>query len=191
MTYQDETKRMVRSLLRRITLAGDTFEKHRDNVDYKSFLNIQLELVRRIVATEKTISSLKRKANVDPDKVSEAKERRALLKFLGSTVAWVLLEFDRKYIRFFSRGSDPGFISGKEGLELETLALRAGFKGENQAAVLHDITNCLRTGDLSIIWPEGILTLELKRVKGKGKLDRRARRQKRRARSFANSTAKE
>lgn len=46
--------------------------------------------------------------------------------------------------------------------------------------MLHDITNCLRIGDLSVIHPEGIQTFELKRVKGKRKADRRERRQIRR-----------
>jgi len=177
--YKKETVEIVDLLLERICSIGDSYEKHRENFDRPSFLKIQLELVKRIVQTERRISML-RKIRANIKQIEEAKERRRLLKLLGTTIAWMLLEFDRPYIRSFARGQDPGFISGKKGLQLEILALKAAFEPKDTAAVLHDITSCLRTGDLSIIGPRGVMTLELKLMAGKRKPNRRERRQKKR-----------
>ena len=176
--YKAKTRELVGSFLRKLSLIGDTYEQHKE-LDYSPFLAIQLELIDRIVETERRISKLKKERPKDSRKIEEAKERRQLLKLIGTTVAWILLEFDRAYIRNFARGGDPGFISGKEGLKLERLVLKQAFSIENHAAILHDITNCLRTGDLSVVGPEGIRPLELKLRKEKRKLDRRERRQKR------------
>lgn len=178
--YERKTAEIVDLFLERICSVGDTYEKHVEKLDRNSFLEIQLELVKRIVQTERRISNLRKKRTSHIDRIDEAKERRRLLKLLGTTIAWILLEFDRPYIRNFSRGQDPGFISGKKGLQLEILALKTAFEPKDTAAVLHDITSCLHTGDLSIIGPRGILTLELKLMAGRTKLNRRERRQKKR-----------
>lgn len=177
--FRRGTRKIITSLLGKISSVGDTCEHHIDDLDYRAFLEIQLELVKRIIETEKRISELSNESPSDIKKIEEVKERRRLLKLLGTTVAWILLQFDRPYIRIFNRGSNPGYIHGKKGLKLEILALEAAFKVENHAAVLHDITNCLQVGDLSIIGPEGIRTLELKLVKNRRKIDRREIRQKR------------
>jgi len=177
--YKRKTREIISSLFRRISSIGDTYEQHKEHLDYKSFLDLQLELVQRIIATERRISKLKKQTPKDLQKIGEAIERRRLLKLLGTTIAWILLEFDRRYIRHFAVGRGPGFISGKKGLKLEILALKAAFELKNCAAVLHDITNCLHVGDLSVKTPAEILTFELKLRKGKRKLDRRERRQKR------------
>lgn len=177
--YKRKSREIISSLLRRISSIGDTYEHHKENLDYKSFLDIQLELIKRIITTERRISKLRNERPKELHKIEEAKERRKLLKFLGTTIAWILLEFNRPYIRNFAKGSDPGFISGKKGLKLEHLALKSAFELKNHAAILHDITSCLRIGDLSVIGPKGVLTLELKLIKRKRKLDRRERRQKR------------
>ena len=179
--YERKSRGLLSLLLKRISSIGDTYEQHKDNLDYKSFLEIQLELIKRIIKTERRISKLRNERPKPLNKIKEAKERRSLLKLLGTTIAWILLEFDRPYIRTFATGHDPGFIYGKKGLKLELLALKSAFEYENHAAILHDITNCLRIGDLSIIGPQGILTLELKLRKEKRKMDRRERRQKRKA----------
>lgn len=142
-------------------MIGDTYEKHRE-LDCEPFLETQLELIKRIIATERRISKLRKGKPIDLEKIAETKERRVLLKFIGTTIAWILLEFDRPYIRNFAKGGGPGFISGKKGLKLEILALKAAFELKNHCAILHDITNCLRVGDLSVNGPRGILTLELK-----------------------------
>lgn len=176
--YQRKSRELVSSLLRRISSIGDTYNQHKKNLDYKSFLEVQLELVKRIITTERRISKLRKETPKDLQRIEETLERRRLLKLLGTTIAWILLEFDRPYIRQFGSGHNAGFISGKKGLKLEILTLKAVFELENYAGVLHDITNCLRIGDLSVIGPKRILTWELKLTERK-KMDRRERRQKR------------
>jgi hypothetical protein len=178
IVYKEKTKEIVVSLLKRICSVGDTYECHKENLNYESFLEIQLELVKRIKEAERRISKLGNDKQKNLYKIEEAQERRKLLKLLGTTVAWILLEFDRPYIRSFAVGHDPGFISGKRGFDLEIIALKTAFKFKNSAAILHDITNCLRVGDLSIIRPGRILTWELK-LKKRRKRDRREIRQKR------------
>lgn len=175
-----KTRELVDLFLTKISSIGDTYYQHKEDLDYASFLKIQLELAKSIRETEQVISELKTNDPTDSQKIEEAQELRRLLKLVGTTIAWILLEFNRAYIRNFARGSDPGFISGKEGFKLEILALKVAFKARNQAAILHDITNCLRTGDLSIIGQNGISPLELKLRKKKRKLDRREIRQRRR-----------
>lgn len=175
-----KTKESITLLLRRISTIGDTYEQHKEDLDYKSFLEMQLELIKRITETERRIQKLKKEDPNDPHKIQKAQETRMLLKLLGTTIAWILLEFDRPYIRNFARGHDSGFLFGKKGLELERLVLKAAFKGKNSAAILHDITNCLRIGDLTVIGPRGFSTLELKQSARKKKFDRRGLRQKRR-----------
>jgi len=177
--YRRETKEVVGSLLERVCSVGDTCEHHKADMDYREFLEIQLELVKRIVETEKTISKLRKEKPEKSHNIKEAVERRKLLKVLGTTIAWILLEFDRPRIRGLADGHDSGFISGKKGLELELLALRTGFEFKDSAAILHDLTNCLRLGDLSITGPKGLLTLELK-LKKRKKRNVREIRQKRR-----------
>jgi hypothetical protein len=155
---------------------SDSYDKHR-RLKYKPFLGIQLKLLKEIIATESDIRAYKKSQN--KERVEEARTRRRLLKVLGSTVAWVLLEFDRPYIRAFSRNLDPGFISGKAGLKGEVLALHASFRRQDYAGVLHDITNCLRIGDVSMIGPNhSIRTIEVKVVKNGGKIGGRGHRQK-------------
>lgn len=180
--YEAQTRKIVCSLFRQISSVGDTFTQHKEDLQYGALLDIQLHLVNHIVATEKRITQLRKAGTADSSKISEAQQRRRLLKLLGTTVAWILLEFDRTYVRAFSRGHDPGFMYGKVGLRLEALALTAAFQSPNCAGVLHDITNCLRTGDLTMIGPDGTRTLELKLRKSKRKMDRRERRQNRRGR---------
>jgi hypothetical protein len=170
------------SLFRQISSSGDTYAQHRGNLQYRSFLDIQLDLLNHIVAAEKRITRLRKAATNDSDKISESQHRRRLLRLLGTTVAWILLEFDRPYIRAFSRGHDPGFIYGKAGYKAEVIGLAAAFESPGCAGVLHDITNCLRIGDLTIISPSSTVTLELKLRKNKRRMDRRERRQNRRGR---------
>lgn len=177
--YRRETREIVEPLLERICSIGDTCQHHKEDMNYRGFLKIQLELVKRIVETEKTISKLRKEKPEKSRDIREAIERRKLLRVLGTTIAWILLEFDRPYIRCLTHGHYSGFISGKKGLKLELLALRTGFKFKNSAAVLHDLTNCLLLGDLSITGPNGKLTLELKLKKRKKRNVREIRQKKR------------
>jgi hypothetical protein len=180
--YELKTRSIIHMLLTRIMQASDSYQKHK-KLKYKPFLGIQLKLLKQIIATESDIRAQKKAQN--HEMLEQARDRRRLLKELGSAVAWVLLEYNQPYIRAFSHNLEPGFISGKEGLRLEEIALRASFGLENYAGVLHDITNCLRIGDLSVRHPDGwIQTLELKSVKNPEKKGTGDHRQKVRGRNI-------
>jgi hypothetical protein len=110
------------------------------------------------------------------------RERRRLLKFLGSSIAWILLEFDAAYVRNFSKTDDPGYIIGKVGSLAEILSFLAGNQFEDQTILLHYITGCLRVADLTVVKGNFHYPLEIKvdSSKKRHRLDKRERRQKRR-----------
>ena len=176
-------RKIIHSLLEEISCVGDTCENHKEIVNYEPFLEMQLEILDRIVATEKRITRLRSEVLTDSNKIEEAKEYRRLLKLLGTTIAWILLEYNRPYIRHMASGHDSGYLHGKQGLMLERIALKASFKND-RAGILHDITNCLLIGDLSVIDSYGVRFHELKLVKKGRKKDRREIRQERKAKEI-------
>jgi hypothetical protein len=172
---------ILSSLLYKISSNSDTATQHKD-LDYKPFLDIQLELIQRIEFAEREIQRLRKEESDNVKDIEKVKEFRKKLKFLGTTIAWVLLEFDRHYIRCFGRGRDSGFLLGKKGLETEIKALKLVYGLEKTAGILHDITDCLHIGDLTTVSPRGRATVEVKSTvrKEKSKLNRRGIRQMRR-----------
>ena len=60
-----------------------------------------------------------------------------------------------------------GHLSGKVGLQFELRVLRS-LLCQGYAAVLNDLTNCLRYGDITIASPAGPWPIELKSGKGEG-----------------------
>ena len=109
--------------------------------------------------------------------------RRTLLKRLGDGLAWILTDYNRAYIRAMGRKEPAGFIFGKSGFKLERLALEAAFDEKKQIiGILHDLTNCLRTGDLTVVkfdrTPIILRCLELKTVRNQlASMRKRERRQ--------------
>jgi len=178
---RSKTKSITKSLLRRICEEGDSLEHHRQ-IDYDAFLQIQLEILKAIVETEKSITERNKGGSSSENLqiIDCLKERRHILKLLGSAVAWILLEFNRPYIRTLAMGHDPGFITFKKGLSAEVYALKKFHDPKNErTAILHDITHCLRVGDLTVIRPGEAYPIEIKLVIKRRKLDRRKIRQKR------------
>jgi hypothetical protein len=76
----------------------------------------------------------------------------------------------------------PGFISGKTGLRLERKILRAVALRARRVAILNDLTNCLRYGDITISGEPPIL-FEVKSGKVRSTRDER---QKRKAEEVMN-----
>jgi len=151
-----------------------------DKSSPKDFLGIQIELRTLIIECERKIVQNRNKVkglkwskrnyakSVDKSILKINKYERIIdrfnrrqdaiqyermkLKFLGDCIAYkVYEEFD---IRQLSKNNDPGFIFDKEGSEFEVeVALEHAKDG--YYVLLHDITNCLRVGDLSIVSNEG------------------------------------
>jgi len=75
----------------------------------------------------------------------------AVLKIVGDTIVFALLDtWDIKPLSF---KEGPGYLSGKEGLAVELDAFRICFE-TGGIAILNDLTNCLRHGDVTFVHPE-------------------------------------
>lgn len=93
------------------------------------------------------------------------------LRQVGDSLAFMYL--DKWDIKPLSFGQPPGFISHKKGLRQELRVLR-GLFASGQVAILNDITNCLRYGDITIPKYGRPFFVE---VKSSNRIDSRARRQ--------------
>lgn len=91
-------------------------------------------------------------------------------KDIGDGLAYTYLnKWDIKPMSF---KESPGFISGKKSNRLERRVLRGAFEA-NGIALMNDLTNCLRYGDLTIPRGDAFMLLELK--SGKHRTERDAR----------------
>jgi hypothetical protein len=71
------------------------------------------------------------------------------LRSVGDALAWQRLNYDRRLILTLSRNSPAGKLDGKDGLDYELGRIETIWKESGQFALLHDLTNCLRMGDVS------------------------------------------
>lgn len=96
---------------------------------------------------------------------------RWLLRYVGDGIAWHAFGFDRKYIRALASKQSVSAVSNPGNFK----ALRRFFRGVRKLGkdwfpVLHDLTNCLRTGDISVFRNGDLVkTLELKILQGEQK----------------------
>jgi hypothetical protein len=72
------------------------------------------------------------------------------LRTVGDALAWRVFQFDRKFILALSRNDAAGPMYGKAGLAAELDRVNRAWKEDGAFALLHDLTNCLRIGDLTI-----------------------------------------
>ncbi|MFB6529890.1 hypothetical protein [Streptomyces sp. NPDC056399] len=75
------------------------------------------------------------------------------LRSVGDGFAWKAFGFHRPFILALSRNDPPGPIHGKAGFAAERDRAERAFKEDGHFALLHDLTNCLRIGDITI-WDE-------------------------------------
>ncbi|MEU6166400.1 hypothetical protein [Streptomyces tanashiensis] len=75
------------------------------------------------------------------------------LRSVGDAFAWKAFGFYRPFILALSRNDPPGPIHGKAGFAAERDRAERAFKEDGHFALLHDLTNCLRIGDITI-WDE-------------------------------------
>lgn len=68
---------------------------------------------------------------------------------VGDAMAWRAFGFERRYILSLSRNDAPGDMAGKAGLDAELAFVNAAWR-EGRFAILHDVTNCLRIGDVTV-----------------------------------------
>jgi len=77
---------------------------------------------------------------------------RWLYRYVADGIAWRAYGFNREAIRALGAKEPVAFLSKKEGIEGETNLFKAiRRQGREWLPVMHDLTNCLRTGDFSVI----------------------------------------
>lgn len=81
---------------------------------------------------------------------------------VGDALAWRVFGFERRYILALCRNQSPGVMAGKDGLAAELDRVQRSWREDGQFALLHDLTNCLRIGDVTIFGDETTVTLEVK-----------------------------
>jgi hypothetical protein len=77
------------------------------------------------------------------------------LRSVGDALAWRLFGFDRRYIIALSQNQPVGPMSGKEGLDYELGLVVELWREKRHFALLHDLTACLRIGDLTEFYSDG------------------------------------
>ena len=73
---------------------------------------------------------------------------------IGDAMAWRAFDFRRRIILALCRNQPPGVMAGKAGLSAELERVDAAWTG-GSFAILHDLTNCLRIGDVTVFGPDG------------------------------------
>lgn len=89
---------------------------------------------------------------------------RWLYRYVADGIAWRAYGFDRHAIRALGAKEPVVFLSNKDGIEKEIMFFKAlRRQGREWLPVMHDLTNCLRTGDFSL-FKNGVLyqLIELK-----------------------------
>lgn len=75
---------------------------------------------------------------------------------VGDAMAWRRLQFDRRFILAYSRNSDPGPLAARPaGAAAEVREVVRRWRDHREFALLHDLTSCLRIGDLTVFGPDG------------------------------------
>jgi hypothetical protein len=82
---------------------------------------------------------------------------------VGDALAWRAFGFQRRNILVRSRNDPPGPPIGKAGLARELAEIESAWRDDKQFALMHDLTNCLRIGDVTRFTDEGPRTIELKK----------------------------
>jgi hypothetical protein len=87
---------------------------------------------------------------------------------VGDALAWRVFGFQRGNIIALCQNAPPGMMAGKEGLEAELARVDQAYREDGQFAILHDLTNCLRIGDVTVFGNDGTVeTVEVKSDPGR------------------------
>ncbi|MFE9687857.1 hypothetical protein [Streptomyces sp. NPDC006285] len=73
------------------------------------------------------------------------------LRSIGDALAWQAFRYDRRYILALRRNESPGPMTlSKDGTKHEIGFAEEQWREHRQFALLHDLTDCLRIGDVSV-----------------------------------------
>jgi hypothetical protein len=76
------------------------------------------------------------------------------LRAVGDALAWRVSRYDRRYVIALSSNDSCGPMAGKTGLPHELGAV-IELRSQGSFGLLHDLTNCLRIGDITEFKPDG------------------------------------
>jgi hypothetical protein len=85
------------------------------------------------------------------------------LRAVGDALAWRLFDFDRRFILALSRNAPPGPMVNTEGLDWELGAVQEAWANDGEFALLHDLTNSVRIGDMTVFTAAGPRIAEVKK----------------------------
>ena len=97
---------------------------------------------------------------------------------VGDALAWRVFGFERRNIIALCQNAPPGVWAGKDGTMAELDTVEQAYRQDGQFAILHDMTNCLRLGDVTVYRSDGSHeTIEVKsnRQRSKSAQQRRIR----------------
>jgi hypothetical protein len=83
------------------------------------------------------------------------------VRCVGDALAWRVFGFERRHILALCRNQPPGVMAGKAGLAAERERVTQAYR-DGQFAILHDLTNCLRIGDVTVFGDGPPETIEIK-----------------------------
>lgn len=120
---------------------------------------------------EARLLELRRESKKHRLKVEVLQRIRRQLRGVGDGLLWRAVGFNRIYVHAVSDapGAGNAFLSGPEGLAAELETVESLWRTKGALAVLHDLTNCGRIGDLTIVAPGE--TSKVAEVKASGSLD--------------------
>ena len=79
------------------------------------------------------------------------------LTFVGDALAWRVFGFQRKHIMALCHSAQPGGFARRTGRVAELAHVEQACR-DGEFAILRDLTNCLRIGDVSILDNDGTFT---------------------------------
>jgi hypothetical protein len=90
------------------------------------------------------------------------------LRSVGDGLAWRVTGFDRRFILALSCNAQAGPMAGKAGLPFELGAVTELWERRGHFALLHDLTSCLRIGDITEFTADGRRLLHEVKAQGRG-----------------------
>lgn len=146
---------------RRISQNRDILKQH----------NVRLKSKRAFSLSEAEVQLIKDDISKRYALIDEYQNLLLTFRTIGDALAFIYL--DKWDIKPQAFKQSPGFVSGKSGLRHELRLLRLVFS-IGGVALLNDLTNCLRYGDISVVRNQRSLIIE---VKSSHKRNARIRRQ--------------
>ncbi len=142
--------------------------------DAQGLWDFQLELLELQRQIQRAITATKKAARTDKSKRGDLDELRVirwLARRLGDAFAWVLLGLDRQVIHALGEGAGVPVTSeeGHGDIGVKGIAIHLSSEGWG-FPLIHDVTDCLRIGDITFIKPSEELSRELRTVEVKTRL---------------------